>query len=401
MTGLTLPLGVPATASASWTTADHPATTAVSSGTLTITETGFPALATTYTTAALSTTAPLTLTNTGSIPAPYVLRLAADDTPLSRATDVHVWLVPTRASCTAGATTSGSAATWTTVAALTGTLAPAATAVYCVRTSLTQAQRFALAGGRTAATAVVTATQGAWTSTARSSATQTVADTVTPGATTKVSETDDSITIAWTAPSDSSAITGYRVYRGSALVATVPASQRQFTDTGLNVSTYYAYTVRAVGSTAGAVSPESPGVLHATGWLTTTSAYSIRNVASQRCVVGASGSTVAGEDLVDTACAVRSDQLWKFVVDGSYLKISPLSSAALFWDSPSTRNAILRTTSNISAQKWEVVPIAPGSGTFLLRNRNDLCMDAAASPALRVTECTSSTAQQFTLHKGA
>ncbi|MFB2584529.1 fibronectin type III domain-containing protein [Herbiconiux liukaitaii] len=402
------PAGAPS-AAASWMTTEHTASAVVAPGKLAVTQSGFSAVAKTYSSSALTATAPITITNTGTIPAPYTLRLGAQAvTPLSQAVDVHVWAVSSSAGCTASTVASGPSATWSTVAALTGTLAPAAKAVYCVRTAVTQAQRFALSGESVAATSVVSAAQGSWTSTTTATASQSVAGTVTPGATTKVSETDSTISLTWAAPSDTSAVTGYQVYRGTTLVGTVPASRRQFTDTGLTVSTYYRYTVRAISSAApGAASPESPAVLHATAWITSTSWYSIKNVANQLCVSGERGAYYAGEALVGTTCSPRADQLWKFVVDGPYLKVTPLSSSSLFWDSPSDHSAILRTASSVSAQKWEVVAIAPGSGTFLLRNRNNLCLDTAGGltprghPALRVTECTSSTAQQFTLQKGA
>ncbi|MFB2556743.1 RICIN domain-containing protein [Herbiconiux liangxiaofengii] len=410
---LALPLGIapagPTSAAASWRTPEHTTSAAISPGRLAIAQSGFATVATSYTSSALTVTAPVVITNAGSIPAPYTLRLGAQAaTALAQAVEVHVWAVPSSAGCTSSTTASGPSANWTTVGAVTGTLAPAATAVYCIRTAVSQAQRFNQSAGSLVATSVVTAAQGSWTSTASATAAQSVADTVTPGATTKLSETDSSISLTWSAPSDSAAVTGYQIFRGSTLIGTVPASRRQFTDSGLSVSTYYRYTVRAISSAApGAASPESQAVLHATGWLTSTNWYTVRNVATQLCVSGEAGASSAGEALVQTSCSPRADQLWKFVVDGAYLKATPMSSASLFWDSPSDRSAILRTSSSISAQKWEVVPIAPGSGTFLLRNRNNLCLDtsgglaASGRPALRVTECTSSTAQQFSLQKGA
>lgn len=410
---LAVPLGIVPTgltpASASWTTTEGTASARVAPGKLTIEESGFAALATSYTSSTLTATAPVSITNTGSIPAPYTLQLGVvTATALSQAFEVHVWSVPTKTACSASSTASGPATDWSTVGALTGTLAPGATSVYCVRATLSQAQRFAQSGTSITAVSVVSAAQGSWRSAKSAAAVLSVADTVTPGVVSKTSETDSSVSLAWTAPSDSVAVTSYQIFRGATLVGTVPATVRQFTDSGLTVSTYHPYTVRAVSAgTPSASSPESPAILHATGWFNTTSGYSIRNVADQLCVAGESGSDSYGEALIATTCSPRADQLWTFVTDGAYVKVSPHSTPGLFWDSPADHSSILRTTSNVSAQKWEVVAIAPGSGTFLLRNRNNLCLDTAGGltadghPALRVTDCTSSTAQQFTLQKGA
>ena len=395
-------------AQATWKTPERPVAASVKAGTLAITQTGFAALATTYASAALTVTAPVTVTNTGTVPAPFSLRFGAQAaTALASAADVRVWVVSSSAACTPSTVAAGpTGKTWTTVGALTGTLAPATSAVYCVRSSVTQAQRFALVGGTATATASVTATQGSWTSTGNATATQTVANTLTPSVPTKTSETDSSITLAWNAPADTIAVTGYQIYRDSALIATVPVGQRSYTDTGLDVSKYYTYTLRSAHSaTPVDVSPATAGISHATGWITTVSSYEIRNVGSLLCVTGEGTGTTAGTALVSSNCNRRGSQFWQFVVDGDYLKVTPTNTRTLFWDSAADHNSILRTTSNISAQKWEIVPVAPGSGTFYLRDRNNLCLDttgpltAANNTQLRVASCVGAANQVFTLRK--
>ncbi|GGL15608.1 hypothetical protein GCM10014719_17100 [Planomonospora parontospora subsp. antibiotica] len=52
-----------------------------------------------------------------------------------------------------------------------------------------------------------------------------------------------SVSLAWDASTDDAGVTGYEVYRGSTLVATVTGTDH--TDTGLTPETEYAYTVRA------------------------------------------------------------------------------------------------------------------------------------------------------------
>ncbi|SMQ61937.1 hypothetical protein SAMN06295943_0693 [Agreia sp. VKM Ac-1783] len=402
---LTLSGGGPA--QASWDAPERSVTTAVSSGTLAITQSGFSSLATSYSSNALSATGPVTLTNTGTIPAPYALILSAQTaTALSSSASVRAWPVSSASACTAASTASGATgATWATVAPLSGTLAPKATVVYCVRSSVTQAQRFALAGATMVATATATASQGKWASTSTVTAAQSVGNSVTPGDPTKVSETDSRISLSWTAPADTAAVTGYQIYRDGALVATVPASQLTFTDSGLDALRYYYYFVRAIHAANPVdVSPPSATVGHATAWWNNSSWYSVRNASTQLCVGGADGGTVDKSALLSSACGTQASQALKFVPsgDGSYVNVAPKSSTSLFWEDPSDDNMVLRGANDISGQKWQLLPIGSGTGTFTLRNKNMACLDIAGNvqaggTQLRVASCDGSANQQFAL----
>ncbi|MGW5156496.1 glycosyl hydrolase family 18 protein [Nonomuraea wenchangensis] len=92
------------------------------------------------------------------------------------------------------------------------------------------------AGNRSAASAAVTAT------TSNGGGTDTTAPSV-PGNLRSTGVTSSSVSLAWNASTDNVAVTGYEVYRGSTLVATV--TDTAYTDTGLAASTAYSYTVRA------------------------------------------------------------------------------------------------------------------------------------------------------------
>ncbi|MEU4509393.1 glycosyl hydrolase family 18 protein [Nonomuraea wenchangensis] len=92
------------------------------------------------------------------------------------------------------------------------------------------------AGNRSAASAAVTAT------TSNGGGTDTTAPSV-PGNLRSTGVTSSSVSLAWNASTDNVAVTGYEVYRGSTLVATV--TDTTHTDTGLAASTAYTYTVRA------------------------------------------------------------------------------------------------------------------------------------------------------------
>ncbi|GAA3141293.1 carbohydrate-binding protein [Nonomuraea salmonea] len=64
-----------------------------------------------------------------------------------------------------------------------------------------------------------------------------------PGNLRSTGVTNTSVTLAWNASTDNVAVTGYEIYRGGTLVATVTGTSH--TDTGLSANTSYSYTVRA------------------------------------------------------------------------------------------------------------------------------------------------------------
>jgi hypothetical protein len=85
-------------------------------------------------------------------------------------------------------------------------------------------------------------------------------DTTPPSAPATLSATANSpqrITLSWPPSTDNLAVTGYRIYRGGALVATRPGTSVSFVDNQLDGATTYTYTVRAYDA-AGNVSPPSP-----------------------------------------------------------------------------------------------------------------------------------------------
>ena len=79
--------------------------------------------------------------------------------------------------------------------------------------------------------------------------TRTLADKTPPSTPTNVRVTDTQtarVSIAWDASTDNLGVASYQVLRNGSVVATTPASQLTFTDTGLKPKTTYKYTVRAV-----------------------------------------------------------------------------------------------------------------------------------------------------------
>ncbi|MBP5739245.1 MAG: phosphodiester glycosidase family protein [Abditibacteriota bacterium] len=57
--------------------------------------------------------------------------------------------------------------------------------------------------------------------------------------------TNNSVTFAWDASTDDTAVTGYNVYRGTRLLGTVRPANRKYTDTGLSATSTYSYYVEA------------------------------------------------------------------------------------------------------------------------------------------------------------
>ncbi|GKU79970.1 lytic polysaccharide monooxygenase [Paenibacillus sp. L3-i20] len=83
--------------------------------------------------------------------------------------------------------------------------------------------------------------------------------------------TSTSLQLMWNASTDNVAVTGYRVYRGTTLVATVAANATSYTVTGLTASTSYTFNVHAIDgagnqSAASTVSATTAGTTSAIPW---------------------------------------------------------------------------------------------------------------------------------------
>jgi glycosidase/chitodextrinase len=86
-----------------------------------------------------------------------------------------------------------------------------------------------------------------------------IADTTAPSVPANVSaqaQSASSITVSWTASTDNVGVTGYEVYRGSALVGSPVGTS--FTDNNLTANTAYTYTVKAVDAAGNRSAASSP-----------------------------------------------------------------------------------------------------------------------------------------------
>lgn len=401
------------TATALWTTDTASLSSTASAGTLTFTQTGGGGLAKEYSSGNLVDVAPITVTNTGTVPGPVSLRIVAKAanpvSPLSNVTTITAWQVASTAACTAtppvGAqTVSASLAVGVTIAFATTPVG--ASVISCVRTTIPEAE----ANKTTAATeinAVLTAALGNWAYSATATvATQSLApDGVSPTAPTNLiatGTTTTQTTLSWGAATDAFGVTGYRVYRGGVPIATVTGLT--YTNFGLVASTPYTYTVRAVDA-AGNLSLNSNAIT-----VTTPSPfYRISNVNNPgMCLDAAAGSTAEGTRLDNYTCNNGQNQMWQVVpITGNYVRITARYAPNLVWtvnrDGATGMNDLDKvklTTYNIGLlnQQWTVEDF--GGNKRFVNRFSGKCLDLDAGTnvngyQLQQYTCNGSVAQSF------
>jgi hypothetical protein len=108
---------------------------------------------------------------------------------------------------------------------------------------------------------------------------------------TAVSSTQVSLT--WTASADDVGVTGYSIYRGSALLGTTATTS--FADTGLVASTNYEYSIFAYDA-AGNMSAKTPAVSVVTKAASSSSSSSSSSSGSSSSTSGGGGGGAPGED---------------------------------------------------------------------------------------------------------
>ncbi|MFT2817219.1 ricin-type beta-trefoil lectin domain protein [Leifsonia sp. A12D58] len=388
-------------ASALWTTPAVSLSATVSSGAVGVTQSGFSALAVTYNATVRSTTRSVTVTNSGTITAPFTLVLGtADRNGLATGTVVRTW---ESATCTANAQVPGNATSsgWTTIPALTGTLAAGGAKTYCVRTTISPAQQSSLAGMSVAGTLTLTSAIGNWSSSATAAAIQTVLDTdapTAPGAPVASATTSTGTTLTWTASTDNVGVVVYEIYRGTTLAGT--SATLSFTDSGLTPVTAYSYTIKAkdaAGNSSAASSATSVTTKAKT--ISPNSWYKIVNPGSSFCLDGNEENTTSGVALIVYGCHGGTNQNWKFQADGKILaQYAPLYMRPV----SAANNAGMELASSGARQVWSLVA-TDTDGQFQIQNvSTGRCLDVGTSP--RATsqvvqnDCNAtSSAQRFTM----
>lgn len=407
-TVLFLVLAASGAAHAAWTTAAVQATGSVTSTSVTIGQSGFDQLKFDYTSTALVTTKPITLTN-GAVPSSYTLTLVATtSTPaaLAGAITVTTWPVAADVNCTPGTALPGNQTvrTWSSGTTLNGPLAASASIVYCVRTSMSAPIPAAYIGGQVAARLDLSAVAGTNWKTVIASVTvvQAVTDSTPPTAPTNLnatSTTDASASLSWTAATDNVGVVSYRVYRDGALMRS-GITGTTFTDTGLNVGTTYTYTVDALdaagnssakSSAATATTSQSPS---SNGW------YRVKS--GGMCVTG---STSANAAVTVQACNdTLATQLWHYdPINQSDYVINSQAATELAWQRTSSGAVVVATrNTSDSSQQWGGTMSGNGLYQFTMQvnsNRTE-CIAVpsyTAGTALQLQGCAAVSTQQFTL----
>ncbi|WP_104088956.1 hypothetical protein [Cryobacterium sp. N19] len=406
-TVLFLVLAASGAAHAAWTTAASPATGSVTSGKVSITQSGYDQLKFDYTTGSSTTTKPITLTS-GSVPSTYTLTFSAVSSPaaLAGAVTVTTWPVAAAANCTASTTLPGNQTvfTWASATPMTGSLAANGFVVLCVRTAMSSTSMSTYAGGQVAVRLDPSAAVGTnWNAQAESvTVIQTIPDVSRPTSPTNLtatSTTDAAATLTWTAASDNVGVAIYRLYRDGERVGP-DITGRTYTDTGLNVGTTYVYTVDAVDA-AGNFSTMSSAVTATTSQSpSSTSWYRVKS--GGLCVTGSTNAN--GPVTVQVCNESLTTQLWQYdLVNQSDYLINSQAAAGLAWQRTTTAAVVMATrNTRDSSQQWGGTLSGNGLYQFVMQvNKNKTeCITVpsyTAGTALQTQGCSAGSAQQFTL----
>lgn len=391
-------------ATASWTAPAAITSATVTTGTLTVSQATTPSLNKDFNSTGTATqlrTVAVTVTNSGSIPAPFTLTLGGTSANgLAAAITVNSWPATSASQCTDAATLGGAAKNWTTAASQTGTLAAGVSAFFCVRTALTPSQISETVIGTVAATVTVASNIGSWTSGNSTAVVQKALDTTAPtvpGKPVASATTGSQTTLTWAASTDNVKVVAYDIYRNNVLVGS--STTNSYTDAGLTALTAYSYTVKARDD-----APLSSAASAATSVTTGPPVYTVTSPASGFCLDAEGAGTTSGTRVIAFPCHGGSNQSWTFAASG---KISALYDPSLFIrpDSNSTSASIEVVDTGTTRTAWTLVPVSGAAGQYQIKNNSTgYCLDMGANPTQTpitpVTQknCTGApSSQRFTL----
>jgi hypothetical protein len=326
------------TASALWSSLTS-ATTTVSAATMGISQSGFSSVAVEYNASTTSDLAPVTVTNSGTIASTFSLLMRGPSTStIATSATVQTAVITSAAGCTSSASF-GTRYNWSTLPALTGTLAAGASTMYCVRSSLTTAQVTSTAGQSMDVTLTLTSAStnsgDNWTANASATATQSSKDTVAPSApgTPALSAiTATSMTITWAASTDNVAVTAYDLYRGGALLKSGVTSP--YTDSTLTRSTSYTYTIKARDA-AGNTSATSAAATATTTGIDPSKWYKVKSSQNSNLCVTSDGGAYNYAALRLATCGTYADTSWQFkAATGSNVRVVSQYDANFGWALP-------------------------------------------------------------------
>ncbi|MFE6225841.1 discoidin domain-containing protein [Streptomyces sp. NPDC057854] len=171
--------------------------------------------------------------------------------------------------------------------------------------------------------------------------------------------TADSASLAWNAATDDVGVTGYEVYRGTTLTATV--SGTTYTDTGLAAATPYSYTVRArdaAGNRSAASTPLTVTTAQAPGTVTLLSQGRPTTASSTEGPGFEPALAVDGQSATRWASAEGSDPQWIRVDLGA---AAALSRVRLDWEAAYA--SAYRIQSSADGATWtDLATVTGGDG---------------------------------------
>ncbi|MEV0588133.1 discoidin domain-containing protein [Nonomuraea sp. NPDC050310] len=211
----------------------------------------------------------------------------------------------------------------------------------------------------------------------------------TPASLRVTGTTSSSVSLAWNASTDNVGVTGYEVFRGSTLVATVTGTTH--TDTGLSPSTGYTYTVKALDA-AGNRSAAGGPVTGTTAGTSTGTLLSQGKPAYASSIEGAgfeAGKAVDGDAATRWASLEGQDPQWLRVDLGSTAAITRVK---LTWEAAYAKAYTIQTSPDAST--WTTVHTTTnGDG-----GTDDLTLNANARH-IRVHGTQRATPYGYSLHE--
>jgi chitodextrinase len=187
------------------------------------------------------------------------------------------------------------------------------------------------------------------------------ADTTAPSVPTGLTATAASssqINLAWKASTDNVGVSGYKVYRGTTLIATTTTTS--FSNTGLAASTTYTYKVAAFDK-AGKVSSQSVSASATTKVASTTTKYTVSGkVTRSDRTTAISGATLylqkTGTTTKTNASYTKTDGTYTFtnVVPGTYDVIA--TKAGYTFSSPAYKSVSVSTTNRVGVNFSSITP---------------------------------------------
>jgi hypothetical protein len=326
-------------------------------------------------TSATVTPAPATLVAGVASPKTWTFVVKNNGTAVANHVVVHL-TAPSGFTVTTGPQMSGSVACTTTSSTTAdctiGDLAAGATNTI----TLSGYAAAGTAAGNFTVSATVTSTSGdPVPANDSASATVVVSPDVTPPSTViglAASGTTGSSTILnWTAASDNASVIGYDVYRGGTLIASVTGTT--FTDTLLNPSTAYSYTVKAIDSANNLSAAFSNTASITTLAAFTPTTYYRISATSTLCLTTGATPPAVGSTLILGTCDTSTQyQKWAFVQSlngltivtvGNYFvapDVANTTNTQLSWDFTAFNKAdVVKAT---TTQQWK--PVAEAGGLF-------------------------------------